>query len=97
MPAFHFAPPASADLDEISDYIAEDNPEAAGRFVEDITNTCRTLAAFPMSGRARDELLENMRSFPVGNYVIFYDVIPDGVEILRVLHGARDFPAIFKS
>lgn len=97
MNIFYFAPPASADLEDIGDYIANDSQEAAERFIEKITNTCRMLAAHPLSGRARDELLANMRSFPVGNHVIFYDVQPDGVQILRVLHGSRDLRAIFKS
>jgi len=46
-------------------------------------------------GRARDELEVGLRSFPVGRYAIFYLPIPDGVEIVRVLHGARDLDAIF--
>lgn len=51
----------------------------------------------PLSGRLRNELLQDMRSFSSGSYVIFYDVIPDGIEVVRVLHGARDFHAIFTS
>jgi len=48
-------------------------------------------------GRLRDELADGLRSFPVGRYVIFYRPIPKGIEIVRVLHGARDLDAIFRS
>lgn len=47
-------------------------------------------------GRKRDELVPNLRSFPVGNYLIFYRPINQGIEVLRVLHGARDIPSIFE-
>jgi toxin ParE1/3/4 len=46
-------------------------------------------------GRARHGLLVNLYSFAVRNYVIFYQPIPDGIEVLRVLHGARDIPRAF--
>ena len=38
---------------------------------------------------------QNLRSFPFGRYVIFYLALPGGIEIVRVLHGARDLDAIF--
>ncbi len=47
-------------------------------------------------GRPRDELAEGLRSFSVGRYVMFYRAIPEGVEIVRVLHGARDLGPIFQ-
>ena len=50
-----------------------------------------------MMGRARDELAPGLRSFPIGRYVIFYEPLPDGVAIARVLHGARDIDAGFES
>jgi toxin ParE1/3/4 len=48
------------------------------------------LSEFPGLGRPRDELAESLRSFPVGNYVIFYLPLGDGINVIRVLHGARD-------
>lgn len=44
----------------------------------------------PLAGRERRELRAGLRSFPVGNYVIFYLPLPDGVEINRVMHGRQD-------
>lgn len=46
-------------------------------------------------GRARHELLVKLRSFTFKNYVIFYQPATDGIEVLRVLHGARDVHRVF--
>ena len=46
-------------------------------------------------GRARDELAPDLRSFPFGRYVIFYEPIEDGIDVVRVLHSARDIDAVF--
>jgi toxin ParE1/3/4 len=46
-------------------------------------------------GRARDELAANVRSFPFGRYVIFYAPMQDGIDVVRVLHSARDIDAVF--
>jgi toxin ParE1/3/4 len=48
------------------------------------------LAAMPGSGRKEPKLAPNLRSFPVGNYLLFYRPIADGIALVRVLHGARD-------
>jgi toxin ParE1/3/4 len=47
----------------------------------------------PLAGRERPELGRGLRSFAVGNYVLFYVARPDGVEIVRVLHGRQDITA----
>ena len=46
-------------------------------------------------GRRRDELLEELRSFPVDDYLIFYRPIEGGIEILRVISGYRDLSGLF--
>jgi len=46
-------------------------------------------------GRSRPELGENLRSFPVGNYLVFYVPRADGVDIARVIYGGRDLPGAF--
>jgi hypothetical protein len=45
---------------------------------------------------ARPELAAELRSLPVGKYTIFYLPLSNGVQIVRVLHGARDIDAIFQ-
>ncbi len=88
-------PLALSDLNEIWDYIAADNETRADAFIDSIDQKLQTLASHPNLGRSREELAQGLRSFPVGRQVIFYRVIPGGVEIVRVLHGSRDLSAIF--
>ncbi len=88
-------PLARSDLSEIWDYIADDNEARADAFVDLIDQKIQALARQPNMGRARDELAEGLRSFPVGRHVIFYRVVPAGIEIVRILHGSRDLNAIF--
>ena len=88
-------PQADADLLEIALYIAEDSIEASDRFLETIDEKLKLLARTPHMGRARDELAPGLRSFPVGNYVLFYRPIRGGIELVRALSGARDIPALF--
>jgi toxin ParE1/3/4 len=85
---------AEEDLLDIWAHIAEDNPDAADRLLDQLALTAETLAENPRAGRLRDELAPALRSLPVGNYVIFYEPIKDGIVIVRVLHGARDLPGL---
>jgi len=86
---------AEEDLVEIWLYIADDNPDAADKVLDEIDNACQLLARSPQCGRLRKELAPKLRSFPTGNYVIFYRPQDDGIEVIRVLHGARDLPGLF--
>ena len=90
-----FLPEARADLHQIWDYIAEDDVEAATRLVDLVEEKCTLLARLPDVGRVRDELAPGLRSFPVGKYAIFYRRAKGGIEIVRVLSGWRDIPALF--
>ena len=90
MPSVVLRPRALLDLVDIWAYIAEDSVRHADRFAALIDNQFRALARQPSVGRRRPELAPDLRSFPVGRYVIFYVPLPKGVEIVRVLHGARD-------
>ncbi len=86
---------AQADLDDIADYIAENNPERAVTFTREIIGHCHRLCNMPQVGRARPDLGRDVRSIPHGGYVIFYRIVDAEVEIARVLHGARDVEALF--
>lgn len=88
-------PAAEANLDEISDYIAEDNPERAITFIREIVDHCNKIADQPGIGRERPEFRSGIRSAPHDQYIIFYRIIDSGVEIMHVLHGARDIKAVF--
>ena len=78
------------DYDEIWSYIASRDLAAADRLVDRLDDVLSALAASPGLGRKVEEFAENLRSFPVGNYLIFYRSIEDGIQLIRVLHGARD-------
>lgn len=88
-------PAARADLIEIGDFIALDNPERAASFVAEIGAKMREAAERPRSFPARHEIFEGLRSARYGRYLIFFVETDDEVRIVRVLHGARDLPRLF--
>ena len=96
MPLPIFSRPAERDLLAILEYIARDGPGAAVRFVDRIEEKCQMLANSPDMGFGRDELLPRLRVWPVGNYLIFYRPANENIEVVRVLHSARDIPSSFE-
>jgi|SRR6267142_4455128 len=89
-------PQAAEDIEEIWDYIADDSLPAADRWLEQLDEQFQRLAAHPLMGRAREELAGGMRSFPFGRYVIFYAPVDGGIDVVRVLHSARDIDEQFE-
>jgi len=89
------SPRASGDLTEIWSYIADDSAGNADAFIDKLYETMQLLSRQPGSGRHREELTSGIQSFPFGRYIIFYRAVTGGVEIVRVLHGARDIENIF--
>lgn len=89
------APAAQSDAVEIWSYIAEDDPDAADRLLNRIDRMFHTIATQPQLGKSVEELASNLRFVPIGNYLIFYRPAKDAVEIVRLLHGARDITAEF--
>ena len=87
---------ATRDLRQIWDYIAEDDPDAADRVLSRIEDRALGHADFPHSGSLRSELSGGTRSFAVGNYVVFYRPIPDGIRLMRILNAARDIRKAFR-
>ena len=81
---------ALTDLDEIFAYIAADNPEAAARVVSRIEEAATRIAASPYIGEAIRK--PGFRRFPVGNYLIVYEVGETEVVVHYVRHGARRRP-----
>jgi toxin ParE1/3/4 len=97
MPVIVKRPRARTDLVEIWNYIADDSEAQADAFLDTIDRKLALLADQPNMGRVRRELGDEIRSVPLGRYTIFYVAIPSGIEVVRVLHGARDLDAIFQS
>lgn len=83
-------PQAEIDITSIWNYVAADSIKAADGLID---RTFDMLADQPLAGRARSDLARNLRSFPVGSYVIFYFPMSDGVEVVRVMSGRQDIDA----
>ena len=88
-------PLAAEDIAEIWDHIADDSLRAADRWVNQLDEQFQLLATQPLMGRARKELSLGLRCFPFGRYVIFYEPVDAGIDVVRVLHSARDVDAQF--
>ena len=87
-----FAPSAKLDLRGIAWAIRRDSPERAERFVEEIVERCYTLAEMPRRYALIPRYEEHgIRRCPYGSYLIFYRVTEQAVQIVHVLHGARDY------
>lgn len=96
MSQFIVSEAAEEDLTDIWLYVAQQRSiRTADRLTARVIGKFPSLALHPGMGRRREELGVGIRSFPVGNYVIFYKPTEDGISILRVLHGARDIENAF--
>ena len=96
MARLRFTPLAEADLNSILDYIAETAPFTARNFVRMIREKCELIATQPEMGRRRSEFPGNYRSFAIGQFVVFYRVHPEEVQIHRVLRDSRDVLALLE-
>ncbi len=90
MKRFKLSPEAAADVREIWEYIALDSIRAARRVRLQLFDACQTIASNPRIGHKREDLTPKPVLFwPVGSYLIVYRAQP-AIEIVRVLHAARD-------
>ena len=86
-----FSEDAKADLLDIAEFIARDNPIAAREWVDAVRQRCHLLSQHPLMGESRPGFgVAGCRSVSVGLYVIFFRPSASGVEIARILHGSRD-------
>jgi toxin ParE1/3/4 len=90
---FRKLPRADLDLDSIWHFIATDDIQAADRLISRIGKIFQMLVENPLAGRERPELRKDLRSFPVGNYVVFYVPVSDGIEVARVMNSRQDIDA----
>ena len=90
-----FSPDSIDDLIEIGNYIKLDNPVRGESFIEQLKSCCSLFLDQPMMGKDQSELRPNLRSWPFGKYVIFYEPFVERIYIVRVLHSARNIEAIF--
>jgi plasmid stabilization system protein ParE len=91
---FLFGRYVEGDLREIKDHISKDSPESARRMMVRFVEAFRLLASRPGLGPAREDLpFPSLRFWPVGSFLILY-LAKQPLEIVAVLHGARDIPAL---
>ena len=84
---------AEADLVEIGDFIAKDNPSAAERYVRRLRDRIAALREFPEAGH-RIKKRSNVRALVERPIIIVYTVKSDRIQVLRFWHGARGRPKI---
>jgi toxin ParE1/3/4 len=89
LPRLVFSPRAEADLEEIGDYIARDDPARAISFLDELRAHCDHIAATPASYPAREVLAAGLRMAVHGRYLVLFRSDLDGVRIERIVHGAR--------
>ncbi len=86
---------AIRDMEQILDYLANTNVNAGEKFLEEFSKKCRYLTQFPLMGRSYREIRPYLRGLPMKNYIIFYRLTKQGLEIMRVVKGERDLEAFF--
>jgi plasmid stabilization system protein ParE len=93
-----YLPDAIEDLHGIWAYIAEQSQslEVADRLIDAIDDAAMLYAANPDLGTPRPDLASALRCFSVGSYVAFYLTKPDRIQVVQIIHGARDIPVHFR-
>lgn len=86
---------AIGDLESIGDWIAADSPARAAAFVSLLRDRCLQLGEVPLAFPIVPRFGKwEVRRRPVGDYLIFYRIRRSHVEVLHVLHGARDYESL---
>ena len=92
---FRLSRQAERDLEDIWVYLTQKDELLADKQIAQILDRLPMLARFSNMGKQRDDLMVGLRSFPVSQYTIFYNKIADGIEVVRILHRARDIDSQF--
>jgi toxin ParE1/3/4 len=92
-----FRPEAEADLIAIALFIGEHSPQRAIEFLARLRQRCAMLEQLPHAGRPREELGAGLRSLVERPYIILYRSVDSTAEIVAIVHGARDLPAVLAS
>jgi addiction module RelE/StbE family toxin len=83
---------AADDLERICDYIAESRPESARRVAQSVVERIGTLETFPHLGRSGRVQGTREIAFPPLPFVAIYEVRDEELIVLRILHGAQQWP-----
>ena len=97
MSKYVLSPEADQDLDDIWEYIAQDDIEAADRWDAKLREAFQLLARNSRVGHTRKDLTDmSVLFWPVGAYLIIYRSLEVSIEILAVTQGARDIPSYLR-
>ena len=84
-------------MEDVADFIARDNPQRAWTFVEELERKARTVVRAPKAYPARPSLSPGLRLAVYRKYNIYFQLAGHGIDIVRILHSARDAEAIFRA
>jgi toxin ParE1/3/4 len=87
---------AQQDLEGILDYLDSQSTQVTDRFAVKFEQACNLHATHPHIGAGSEEYAPNLRHFTVWNYAVFYRPVEGGIELIRIIHGARDIPKLFE-
>ncbi len=88
---------AWSDLEQAADYIAQDSPNYAATLLAQARDAARSLDRFAERGRIVPELRDAaIREVFVGSYRLVYRILPNRVEVLALVHGARNLAALWQ-
>jgi len=88
---------AESDLEDIWDFIAEDSPSNADRFIDQLYRKCIDIAELEGIGRSRSELADGLLSIPHKKYIIFFLRDERFLSIVRILRSSLDVESQFES
>jgi toxin ParE1/3/4 len=90
-PNVYISEQAEHDLEEIADFIALDSPSRAVSFIAEVREHCQRAATSPLIYPRRPEIGSEVRVCFHGSYLIFFEPAAEGIVVLRILHGARNY------
>ena len=97
MTSYILAPEALQDLQELWDYIATENLDAADRMIDTLFAAFERLAAMPGLGHTREDLTDRpLRFWTVDTYLVIYRAERTPIEIVTVTRGGRDIPRLLR-
>lgn len=89
--SYKLLPQACEDVEAIALAIAKDNQKAAEKWLIRIERSFENLASMPLMGVARFDVRSDMRLLAVGDYLVLHRAHENGIDIVRVVHGARQW------
>lgn len=95
MSIYRLTDEAIQDLDDIVTYLSSFSLNAGNRFLDAFEQKCETLARLPRIGKIYYNLQPDLRGLTIDNHIIFYRIVEDNIEVIRVVSGRRDLEKIF--